>query len=211
MFGGQLQSTVECQTCHYKSVTFETFWDLSLPIPTSSSDLRSSVSRMSKQPCRLHDCLTEYSKEEMLEEPYKCEKCKKPNKATKRITIFRSPEILVLHLKRFSYTMYSRDKIETCVAFPVRNLSIEFMLSDISPFKDDAQSYDLFATSNHMGGLGGGHYIAYTKNIDTEAWYQMNDSKVSPMPGDGPGANLGSSTYVLFYQKQRASKRESID
>lgn len=33
LFVGQLKSTLICQTCGYKSVTFDPFWDLSLPIP----------------------------------------------------------------------------------------------------------------------------------------------------------------------------------
>jgi ubiquitin carboxyl-terminal hydrolase 2/21 len=33
LFGGQLQSTIHCLACSYESVTFDTFWDLSLPIP----------------------------------------------------------------------------------------------------------------------------------------------------------------------------------
>ena len=33
IFAGQLQSTVTCHGCNYRSVTFEVFMDLSLPIP----------------------------------------------------------------------------------------------------------------------------------------------------------------------------------
>jgi len=33
IFAGQLKSTLECTTCGYKSVTFDMFWDLSLPLP----------------------------------------------------------------------------------------------------------------------------------------------------------------------------------
>ena len=36
--------------------------------------------------------------------------------------------------------------------------------------------YDLFAVSNHYGGLGGGHYTAYAKN--NGKWYDFNDSSV---------------------------------
>ena len=36
--------------------------------------------------------------------------------------------------------------------------------------------YDLYAISNHYGGLGGGHYTAYAKN--DSKWYQFNDSSV---------------------------------
>ena len=36
--------------------------------------------------------------------------------------------------------------------------------------------YDLYAVSNHYGGLGGGHYTAYGKN--NGKWYEFNDSSV---------------------------------
>lgn len=33
IFAGQLKSTLECTQCHYKSITFDMFWDLSIPLP----------------------------------------------------------------------------------------------------------------------------------------------------------------------------------
>ena len=36
LFVGQLKSTLTCQKCRNASVTFDPFWDLSLPIPKSS-------------------------------------------------------------------------------------------------------------------------------------------------------------------------------
>jgi ubiquitin carboxyl-terminal hydrolase 4/11/15 len=36
--------------------------------------------------------------------------------------------------------------------------------------------YELYAVSNHYGGMGGGHYTAYAKNKDI--WYDFNDSSV---------------------------------
>ena len=39
--------------------------------------------------------------------------------------------------------------------------------------------YDLYAVSNHSGGMGGGHYTAYVKNPVKKTWYMMNDSSVS--------------------------------
>lgn len=38
--------------------------------------------------------------------------------------------------------------------------------------------YDLFAVSNHYGGLGGGHYTATCKNYKNSLWYDFNDSNV---------------------------------
>lgn len=39
--------------------------------------------------------------------------------------------------------------------------------------------YDLFAISNHFGGLGGGHYTAYAKNHILNKWYNFDDSHAS--------------------------------
>ena len=33
IFTGQLKSTLECSMCHYQSITFDMFWDLSIPLP----------------------------------------------------------------------------------------------------------------------------------------------------------------------------------
>ena len=35
-------------------------------------------------------------------------------------------------------------------------------------FKD--VDYDLYAVSNHMGGMGAGHYTAYAKNLVDNEW-----------------------------------------
>ena len=64
---------------------------------------------------------------------------------------------------------------------------------------DDAL-YDLYAVSNHFGGLGGGHYTAYCKNPIDEKWYDCDDSRVSPLRGKV----MTSAAYLLFY-KQRSS------
>ena len=64
------------------------------------------------------------------------------------------PSILVISLKRFSYNRYWRDKLDTQVDFPTRNL-------DMGPYiinKNHGKAiYDLIAVSNHYGVMGGGH------------------------------------------------------
>lgn len=73
------------------------------------------------------------------------------------------PDILVVHLKRFSYSRYLKNKLDTFVNFPIRNLD----LSEYVKSKDGrSHMYELYAISNHYGGLGGGHYTAYAKVKD---------------------------------------------
>ncbi|KAJ3013819.1 UNVERIFIED_CONTAM: Ubiquitin carboxyl-terminal hydrolase 21 [Siphonaria sp. JEL0065] len=197
LFGGQLQSTVTCHSCNHPSTTFDTFWDLSLPIPKASNG--SDVSPVSK--CTLTDCLLEFAAKEVLGELYRCDNCKTRVTASKRLQIYKCPEVLVLHLKRFTYSRYTRDKIETSVKFPLKRLSLESIMTQ-TPGHDQIVYYDLFGISNHMGGLGGGHYIAHTKNWDTGLWYEKNDGVVTQVD-EGRIESLDRSSYVLFFQKSR--------
>ena len=59
LFVGQLKSTLQCVQCGHCSVTFDPFWDLSLPIPSSSSSSGKGV--------RLQHCLDLFAKEEVLD------------------------------------------------------------------------------------------------------------------------------------------------
>jgi ubiquitin C-terminal hydrolase len=78
-------------------------------------------------------------------------------KANKKFDLWKVPQILVIHLKRFQYSRFSRDKLNTLVEFPLEGLD----LSEIVLSKQEKPVYDLFAVSHHSGGLGGGHYTAY--------------------------------------------------
>jgi ubiquitin C-terminal hydrolase len=53
-----------------------------------------------------------------------CAKCKQKRPCTKKLSIQKCPEILVLHLKRFSQ-MYGRTKLNTLVDFPITNLRLD--------------------------------------------------------------------------------------
>ena len=59
-------------------------------------------------------------------------------------------------------------------------------------------NYELYAISNHYGGLGGGHYTAYAKN--NGRWHSFNDSSVSEV---SQGSIKGGGAYILFYQRIR--------
>jgi ubiquitin carboxyl-terminal hydrolase 4/11/15 len=105
----------------------------------------------------LEDCLAEYTKEEQLgeEDLWYCPNCKKHQQATKKLDIWRLPDILVVHLKRFSHTRTWRDKIDALVDFPIHGLDLSGKI--LKEEDSDDNVYDLFGVSNHMGGLGGGH------------------------------------------------------
>lgn len=65
---------------------------------------------------------------------------------------------------------------------------------------DNPVIYDLYAISNHFGGLGGGHYTAFAKNRYDNLWYNFDDSHVSPVTDTS--TMLTSAAYVLFYRRR---------
>lgn len=64
------------------------------------------------------------------------------------------------------------------------------------------QKYDLIAISNHIGGLGSGHYTAQALN--GEQWVEFNDSLVSVSKGTMAETLSSREAYILYYRRQQA-------
>uniref|UniRef100_A0A3Q3R0Y4 Ubiquitin carboxyl-terminal hydrolase n=1 Tax=Monopterus albus TaxID=43700 RepID=A0A3Q3R0Y4_MONAL len=146
----------------------------------------------------LRECIELFTTMETLGEhdPWYCPTCKKHQQATKKFDLWSLPRILVVHLKRFSYNRCWRDKLDTVVDFPIRDLNMSEFVCDP---KAGPYIYDLIAVSNHYGGMGGGHYTAYGKNKVDGKWYYFDDSSVSPASED---QIVTKAAYVLFYQRR---------
>ncbi|XP_017119416.1 ubiquitin carboxyl-terminal hydrolase Usp2 isoform X4 [Drosophila elegans] len=184
LFVGQLKSTLKCTTCGNTSVTFDPFWDLSVPLPSSSR-------------CKLEACLDLFIREEVLDgdEMPTCAKCKTRRKCTKSFTIQRFPKYLVIHLKRFSETRWS--KLSNIVEFPTSDS--ELNMGSYGANSNSNVHYSLYAISNHMGSTAGGHYVALCKHPASRKWHEFNDNIVS----DALSENhlVSSSAYILFYER----------
>ena len=194
---GQYMSAIHCHNCKHQSLTFDTFMDLSLPIPKKSSSYSSYSYGGSS--VSLADCLGEFSKEEEIDKDYKCERCKKRGNCVKRTMLYKLPKILVIHLLRFEYSSYSKKKISTSVSFPVTGLDLSEYIAT-----SQSASYNLFGISHHSGYMGGGHYVADIKNSDGK-WYHCDDSHASASYSDPAGS--GSSPYLLFYVRTDVSAK----
>ncbi|KAL6947291.1 hypothetical protein ACO0QE_002171 [Hanseniaspora vineae] len=150
----------------------------------------------------LDACLEKFSKPEVLaaSEAWYCPKCKKPTQAVKQIELWSTPDILLVHLKRFQNQSSFSDKISDTVEFPIDNFDISPYLAHLDP--ETQHLYDLFAVDNHYGGLGGGHYTAYVKNCVDHKWYYFDDSRVSEAD---PKDSIAGSAYLLFYRRKTSS------
>lgn len=54
-----------------------------------------------------------------------CSSCKQHQLATKKLDLWMLPEVLIIHLKRFSFSKLSREKLDTLVQFPIRSEALE--------------------------------------------------------------------------------------
>jgi len=146
----------------------------------------------------LDQCLDAFTKEEVLgeQDPWYCSDCKEHQRAAKKFDLWRLPNIMIIHLKRFSYSRVWREKINTLVDFPLEG----FDLSKWAVNPADANAvYDLYAISNHMGSMGGGHYTAYCRNLVDGKWYLHDDSSIR----ETSVQHIKSpSAYVLFYVRR---------
>ena len=107
----------------------------------------------------LSDCFNLYTKTEDLSEHdyWYCSKCKNHQPSTKKFDLWSLPQVLVVHLKRFSYSRLYRDKIDTLVEFPLTDLDMSSYLINKKAGEKASTKYNLIAVSNHYGSLGGGH------------------------------------------------------
>ncbi|CAG8745738.1 588_t:CDS:2, partial [Gigaspora rosea] len=73
-----------------------------------------------------HPHLLTFIKEEILDgnDAWNCPRSNYPRRTTKQLSISRLPDILLIHLKRFSFYGPFRDKLETTVHFRIRSLDL---------------------------------------------------------------------------------------
>ena len=73
--------------------------------PNAQNESRNSHRNMDK-PIPLRNCIESYTEKEILGEndAWYCNKCKAHKRAEKKIDLWSVPDILIIHLKRFSYT-----------------------------------------------------------------------------------------------------------
>lgn len=140
---------------------------------------------------------------------YRCEKCKKLVKASKRFSIFEAPNILTLQLKRFKKfdsMGFNGGKITKMISYP-QTLSLKNYMSE-KTHGFSYPVYELYAIVVHAGATSySGHYYSFVKN-STGAWYYLNDHMVHEV---GINQVLNQGAYMLFYKLDaNASLQQSL-
>lgn len=174
------------------------------------------------QDSTLTQCLQAFIEPEVLgpDDKWYCPNCKEHIQAEKKMSIWRLPPILIVHLKRFKYNQYqsisyqshSREKIETNVIFPIQDLDMSPYCSSISMDSNDSSKthYDLFGIINHRGTAWFGHYTADARLLgfndpaqNEMDWRHFDDSRVTTVYSERD--LIRSDAYVLFYRHRHLS------
>ncbi|OTB08608.1 hypothetical protein M426DRAFT_262093 [Hypoxylon sp. CI-4A] len=175
-------------------------WNSCETLPDPELDkAQAARSRRRKHGISLEACLDEFEREEILSEQdmWYCPRCKDHRRASKKFDLWKTPDILIIHLKRFSSSGFRRDKLEVLVDFPLEDLDITSRVLQKEDGKQEV--YDLIGVDCHWGGLGGGHYTAHAKNFVDGEWYTYNDSSVTRASVD---KIVDASAYLLFYRRR---------
>lgn len=142
----------------------------------------------------LYDCLEKFREEEILENENKwyCENCKIQQTAKKKIQLYKSPEYIIIQLKRFKFNnniftkYFERTKIDTFV-----KISKKLDLKDFVNESDRNNSkYELYANILHDEN----HYKAVCKNGERWVLYDDESCYGQDFPND-------KNSYILFYKK----------
>mmetsp|Transcript_21063 Transcript_21063/g.51529 ORF Transcript_21063/g.51529 Transcript_21063/m.51529 type:complete len:708 (+) Transcript_21063:130-2253(+) len=230
LFEGRLRSDVKCSNCGNVSTVNESFMDLSLEIPKDPhlkkvgeergegsvapvqqsffSNLTTMIG-LTSTPLHLETLLHSFCTSSDLkhQNQYRCDKCKQKVDANKVLSITKLPEILCIHIKRFSYSMYG-SKVGRSITFKLKDLDMSPYLHSSIQKCDRPVSYDLYAVVRHSGGLSGGHYVTYAKSHITGRWFNFNDRSVTEVT---PETVSNQQAYVLMYvRKPDVSRRRSI-
>ncbi|KAG6555189.1 hypothetical protein Mapa_003228 [Marchantia paleacea] len=192
IFGGHLQSQVQCMRCQHESNRYEKMMDLAVEIHGSVETLE--------------DALKQFTASEWLDgdNKYKCDRCNAYVKARKRLTLHEAPNILTIALKRFQTGKFG--KLNKRVTFP----EVLDMLPYMSEKGDKPPSYLLYAVVVHVDMLNAsffGHYICYVKDSQG-IWYKIDDSKVKEVDIEKV---MSQRAYMLFYKRSSVRSAPEMD
>ncbi|EQC42366.1 hypothetical protein SDRG_00104 [Saprolegnia diclina VS20] len=167
----------------------------------------------------LRRCLESFMATERMGVDWACEQCQSTSGGTRYTDLSRSPDILMLHLKRFHYSSVQHHKVNELVTFPLEGLDLTPYLHKV-PSDVNSGLYDLFAVANHTGGLSEGHYTTYCRfdlprhDVSLESalptshvWLCFDDEVVCEIPASKVVSN---AAYVLFYKRRLPSSTSQL-
>jgi ubiquitin carboxyl-terminal hydrolase 8 len=199
MFDGMLETENTCRYCKCKSMNYQPFLTLSLSIPVEDK-----IDEF--KPHSIYDCLDHMIIEEKLDADNKmnCEMCGLKTQGNTKTMLWKTPKILVLHIKRFLFNSYgiATQKLNNNIIYPFENLDLEKYFDPLSPHKNKSK-YDLIGVNLHQSlgnhrNISAGHYTSFVKNMINNTWNLYNDS-ANVITLQHKEQLQNSNAYLLFY------------
>lgn len=152
----------------------------------------------------LDEALNSYfSREQLDNNDYKCEACKRRVPATKQFTLERPPKVLCVQLKRFSYL---GGKISRHIGFKQTIDMGQYLWRE--PGESPKQlTYKLMSMVTHMGpSVNCGHYTAVAQ-VSSGQYYSFDDSCVRPISLNNV---LSTNAYIMIFEMENYSQNQQI-
>ena len=201
LFDGLVQNNRKCMCCNTSSVAFEPFLTLPVSVPIENkTDMLKTFD--------IYDCIDHFVSEEQLDADNKmnCEMCGLRNRGHSKTLLWKTPKILVIHIKRFLVNSFGvpTQKITNNVKYPLTNLDIGKYFDTTSPYKSSSK-YDLIGINIHQAfgygnNINAGHYTSIVKNIMNNNWYLYNDSNQVRQAYTKDNLQ-NNNAYLLFYYR----------
>jgi ubiquitin C-terminal hydrolase len=188
LFYGQFLTVIASHETKEKSFAMEPFGCLQIPVPKEGM--------MSIQ---LQDCIDSFFQIETLhaeDNGWKSEELGRKVNASKGVRIWRSPDVLIITLSRFTMTGL---KLNTPVIYPLLDLDLRPYTSGPALDSGDA-IYNLTSVVLHMGATFGGHYMSILRNPGGQ-WMFADDHQLEKITPE-QASSRHSSAYILVYMKK---------
>lgn len=161
-----------CSHCQKKTEKKEPFFIYQLGITKEVKTIEDAI--------RL-DCKSE------TVDDWTCESCHKKTIAINKKYYQKTPDYLIIQLKRYSYTQGKKNQ----------PISFDFTL-DLPNDSSQSSRYKLLGIIVHSGGLHSGHYYAVCYNLLDKKWRVYNDTSVFLVE---PDKVRKQQPYILFYKR----------
>ena len=176
---GQAVNQTKCSLCGSIEHQGDVFCNISLDMSSQTNSAAPPLRKL----------IDTYFEQESVQR--ECDSCKLRNVTGSKVTrIWRSPQVLIIHFKRFDHRNRKRgDAIEV-----PPNLDMD----DYTISQHAITKYELKAIACHAGDTNFGHYFAVVKNPSGQ-WFIMDDDAPPKEIQDYTQVNP-SQFYMLFYE-----------
>jgi len=233
-FQGLSRSTIRCPRCQKRVSKFDVYTSIHLDLDVNTildagTNTNSWATRLAPgdqhqpKPISIESCLKKFTRDEELDDsnPWTCPKCKEQVKAIKTVQLWSTPDVLILHLKRYTTSIQrdlngnvniSRMKMDDAIEFPFGNdeqsyLDMNEFIAKDGVASEQSNRYALFGVVDHSGGMdiNQGHYTSTVKHLKEKTWRDYNDTFVTGTPAPASGRDSSSTAYLLFYKRVQGS------